>query len=66
MLIRVAKALYYLERFSECCEVLELLRINFSHNSQALIALARARSRCIEQNTETYDFKQLQAKAEKL
>jgi hypothetical protein len=61
-----AEALYYLERFPESCEVLELLCTNFPHNSQALAILDRARSRSQEQQTGTYNFKQLQAKARKL
>jgi len=65
-LFRAAEALYHLERYTECCEVLELLRTNFPHNSQGLVALDRARGRCLEQKTGAYNFKQLQAKAEKL
>ena len=65
-LFRAAEALYYLERFSECSKVLELLRTNFPHNKQALVVLDRARSRSLEQNTGAYDFKQLQAEAKKL
>jgi hypothetical protein len=65
-LFRAAQALYYLERYTECCEVLELLRTNFPRNSQALVFLDQARSRFFEQKTGVYNFKQLQAKAKKL
>lgn len=65
-LFRAAEALYSLERFSECCEVLRLLRANFPHNKPALEVLDRARSRSLEQSTGAYDFKQLQAQAKML
>jgi hypothetical protein len=65
-LFRAAEALYFLGRFGECCEVLELLRANFSNNKQALVVLDRARNRCKEQSTGHYNFKLLQAEAEKL
>jgi len=65
-LFRAAEALYFLGRFSECCEVLELLRTNFPNNKQALVVLGRARSRCSEQSTGNYNFKLLQAEAKKL
>ncbi|KAI9767247.1 MAG: hypothetical protein M1840_005847 [Geoglossum simile] len=65
-MFRAAEALYNLEQFSECCQVLELLRANFPHNSQASAVLGRAQSRCLEQKTGSYNFKELQAKAGKL
>jgi hypothetical protein len=65
-LFRAAEALYNLERFSECCEVLGLLRTNFPQNREALVVLDRAKSRSQEQKTGVYNFKQLQAKAKKL
>lgn len=46
--------------------MLELLLSSFPHNSQASVALDRARSRSLEEKTGLYDFKQLQAKAKKL
>ena len=46
--------------------MLELLRTNFPHNSQASVFLDRAQSRSLEQKTGAYNFKQLQAKAKKL
>lgn len=46
--------------------MLELLCSGFPQNSQASAALDRAQSRCREQKTGLYDFKQLQAKAKKL
>lgn len=63
---RAADALYHLEKFNECCQVLELLLSSFPHNSQASVALDRARSRSLENKTGLYDFKLLQAKAKKL
>ena len=65
-LFRAADALYSLEKFSECLEVLELLCTNFPQNGEALRCLGRARSRCLEQKTGVYDFKLLQTKAKKL
>ena len=65
-LFRAAEALYYLERFNECVEVLETLCARFSDNHQASAVLARARSRCVEQRTGEYDFKLLQLEAKKL
>lgn len=65
-LFRAAEALYYLGRHSECCEVLEMLHNIFPDNKQASEVLERARSRCLEQKTGEYNFKQLQAKAKKL
>ena len=65
-LYRAAEALYHLRRYTECCEVLELLRSTFLHNSQALAILDRARSRCLEQTTAVYDFASLQAETKKL
>ncbi|MCJ1464635.1 hypothetical protein MMC07_003248 [Pseudocyphellaria aurata] len=65
-LFRAADSLYNLDRFSECCQVLELLLTNFPHNSEASMALDRAQSRSLEQTAGVYKFKQLQAKAKKL
>lgn len=65
-MFRAAEALYNLQKFSECCQVLELLCTNFPHNSQASMVLTRAQSRFLEQKTGVYIFKELQAKAKKL
>lgn len=65
-LFRAADALYNLDRFSECCQMLELLLTNSPHNSEASVALERAQSRSLEQKTGVYNFKQLQAKAKRL
>ncbi|KAL8936569.1 MAG: hypothetical protein Q9211_004123 [Gyalolechia sp. 1 TL-2023] len=65
-MFRAAEALYNLERFSECCQVLELLRSNFPHNSQVAVILDLAQSRSLEQETGVYNFKKLQAQAKKL
>ncbi|KAF2823717.1 hypothetical protein CC86DRAFT_354942 [Ophiobolus disseminans] len=65
-LFRAAEALYDLERFSECGEVLDKLCAKFPNNQQALAILARARSRCSEQQNGAYDFKLLQREAEKI
>jgi hypothetical protein len=65
-LFRAAEALYFLGRFNQCCEVLELLQTKFPNNKQALAVLDRARNRCLEQSTGRYNFKLLQAEAKKL
>lgn len=65
-LYRAAEALYGLENFGQCCQVLELLCTNFPHNTEASKSLVRAQSRSLEQKTGAYDFKLLQAKAKKL
>jgi hypothetical protein len=61
-----AEALYNLEQFIECCQVLELLCTYFLYNSQALVVLGHARSRSQEQRTGVYNFKEFQTKAKKL
>jgi len=65
-LFRAAEGLYYLERFTECLEVLETLCAKFPDNQQASSLLARAQSRCVEQRTGEYDFKLLQLEATKV
>lgn len=65
-MFRAAEALYNLERFVECCQVLELLRTHFPDNSQATVVLDRAKTRLQEQRTGVYNLKELQAKAQKL
>jgi hypothetical protein len=65
-MFRAAEALYNLERFIECCQVLELLRTHFPRNTQALEVLGRAQSRSQENMTGVYNFKELQRNAKKL
>jgi hypothetical protein len=65
-LYRATEALYKLERFIECVEVLEKLRSYFPDNNQAVAVLDRAQTRLREQKMGHYDFKQLQANASKL
>lgn len=65
-LFRATEALYNLERFSECCRVLEQLVSKFPHNNEASALLLRAQSRIEEQKSGLYSFKQLQAHAAKL
>jgi hypothetical protein len=64
-LFRAAEALYHLARFEECRRVLEALCKKFPDNEQAVAVLQRARDRCTESNSGTFDFKLLQAKAKK-
>ena len=66
MLFRTATALYNLERFSDCCQVLGRLCTDFPQNSQASQLRSRAKSRCLEQTTGEYDFAQLQEEVKKL
>jgi hypothetical protein len=65
-LFRAAEALYNLERYPECCEVLEVLHTVFPDNKQASEVRSRAQSRALEQRTGQYNFMDLQAKAKKL
>lgn len=65
-MFRAAEALYNLERFNECCRVLEQLCDKFSHNGEASVFLGRAQSRTVEQKSGVYNFKELQADAKKL
>ncbi|CAO2647207.1 Nn.00g081290.m01.CDS01 [Neocucurbitaria sp. VM-36] len=65
-LFRAAEALYFLERFQESYEILELLCMKFPSNKQATIVLDRARKRLSETSTGDYNFKLLQAEAKKL
>ncbi|KAF9740546.1 hypothetical protein PMIN06_001607 [Paraphaeosphaeria minitans] len=65
-LFRAAEALYFLARFEDCCQTLEILRAKFPNNEDALKALERARRRCAEQAKGDYDFKLLQTEAKKL
>ncbi|KAH8725331.1 hypothetical protein GQ44DRAFT_749719 [Phaeosphaeriaceae sp. PMI808] len=65
-LFRAGEALYFIGRFHESCEVLELLCSNFPNNEQAFVVLDRARRRRSEQLTGDYDFKLLRREAKKL
>jgi hypothetical protein len=65
-LFRAAEALYKLERFIECVEVLVKLRAYFPDNNSAVVILDRAQARIREEKTGLYDFKQLQVKASNL
>ncbi len=55
-----------LNDLSKCCQVLELLRTYFPHNTQASVILGRAQSRSQEQKNRVHNFKELQTKAKKL
>lgn len=63
---RKAEALYGLERYRECCEVLKELRVDHPHNAAAKAQLARATIRLAEQTNGEYRFKQLYNEATKL
>ena len=65
-LFRKAEALYSLEKYRECCEVLKELRLEYPDNTPAKSQLARAISRLAEQTNGKYSFKQLYAEAAKL
>jgi hypothetical protein len=63
---RKAEALYGLERYRECCEVLKGLRVDYPNNAAAKALLARAIARLAEQTHGKYQFKQLHHEAAKL
>ncbi|CZT07041.1 related to TPR domain protein [Rhynchosporium agropyri] len=65
-LYRKAQALYNLQNFGGCCEVLTTLRLEYPDNSQAKKELLRATKRFQEQTSATYKFKQLHIEADKL
>lgn len=65
-LYRKAQALYSLQKFGECCEVLTTLRLEYPDNSQAEKELLRATKRFQEQTSGTYKFKQFHIEADKL
>ena len=65
-MFRAGEALYNLERFEECCQVLETLCRAYPLNDLARAASIRAQSRLREQKTGEYNFKLLQAEAKKL
>lgn len=62
-MFRAGEALYYLERFDECCQVLENLSRLYPLNSRFQAAYTSAQSRLREQKTGEYNFALLQAKA---
>ncbi|KAH6848398.1 hypothetical protein B0I37DRAFT_342808 [Chaetomium sp. MPI-CAGE-AT-0009] len=61
-----AEALYELERYRECYEVLKELRVDHPHNAAAKAQLARAIARLVEQTDGEYQFKRLHNEAAKL
>ncbi|KAK3294133.1 TPR domain protein [Chaetomium fimeti] len=63
---RKAEALYGLERYRECCEVLKELRLDYPHNAPAKALLTRGIARLAEQTNGEYQFKQLHDDAAKL
>jgi hypothetical protein len=65
-LYRKAQALYYLQKFEECCKALTTLHSEYPENVQAKKELLRATERYQEQRTGIYRFKQLYAEAAKL
>jgi hypothetical protein len=65
-LFRKAEALYSLQRYRECCEVLKELCLEYPDNPTAKPKLTRAISRLAEQTNGKYPFKQLHLEAAKL
>lgn len=65
-LYRKAQALYNLQRFKECCEVLTTLRSEYPENVDVNKELLRATKRVEEQRSGIYRFKQLYLEASKL
>ncbi|KAK4042680.1 SET domain-containing protein [Parachaetomium inaequale] len=65
-LFRKAEALYSLERYRECCEVLKELCLAYPDNTSAKTQLTRAVSRLAEQTNGRYPFKQLHAETARL
>ncbi|KAK4180472.1 hypothetical protein QBC36DRAFT_229583 [Triangularia setosa] len=62
-LFRKAQALYSLQRYRECCEVLKTLRLKYPDNTAAKDKLNEAVNRLAEQTTGKYRFKKLHAEA---
>jgi hypothetical protein len=56
-LYRAGEALYGLRRFSECCDIFQILCERYPGNVEATNELARARARLSEQQSGIYDFK---------
>ncbi|XRM38799.1 hypothetical protein ABZX51_002195 [Aspergillus tubingensis] len=65
-LFRKAQALYYLQRFRECCDVYVDLCKAYPNNATAKSEFARAAARLTEQQTGKYPFKEMQEEATKL
>lgn len=65
-LSRKSLALYGLQRYQECCEVLKVLRIEYPSNVAAKGQLTRVVNRLAEQEYGKYQFKQLYMEASKL
>ncbi|KAG9229870.1 TPR domain protein [Amylocarpus encephaloides] len=65
-LYRKAQALYNLQKFEECYEVLTALRSEYPDNVEAKKELLRATKRLQEQESGTYRFNQLYMEAAKL
>jgi len=65
-LYRKAQALYNLQKFEECCEVLITLRSEYLDNVEAQKELLRATKRFQEQKSGTYRFKQFYVETAKL
>lgn len=65
-LYRRAEALYNLQQYRECCEILKQLRIEYPDNKAAKDQLTRAISRLSEHTYGKFQFKQLHAEAAKL
>lgn len=65
-LYRKAQALYNLQKFEECCEVLKILRSEYPENVESKKELLRATKRLREQKSGTYKFNQLYMEAAKL
>ncbi|KAK0671707.1 hypothetical protein QBC41DRAFT_49794 [Cercophora samala] len=65
-LFRKAQALYSLQRYRECCDVLKALRLEYPDNASAKAKLNEAASRLAEQTSGKYHFKKLHAEAVRL
>ncbi len=65
-LFRKAQALYNLQRYRECCEVLKVLCEEYPKNVTAKGELTRAINRIEEQESGSYQFKQLYMETKKL
>jgi hypothetical protein len=63
VLFRRFQALYNLQRYRECCEVLTVFRMEYPGNLTAKGELARAITRLAEQENSRYQFKQLYVEA---
>jgi hypothetical protein len=65
-LFRKAQALYNLQRYRECCQVLKVLRVEYPNLVAAKGELTRAINRLVEQESGRYQFKQLYMETNKL